>query len=74
MAKHGMYRRLDYDTSFLTSYAMAFVHNDNFPRQVEDYERNLRIALMEKGKVEKVLNETNASYQEQLQELKEENK
>lgn len=70
MAKHGMYRRLDYNTEFLTPYAMAFVHNDNFLRQVEDYERNLRIAISEKGKVEKVLNETNASYQEQIKELK----
>lgn len=71
MAKHGMYRRLDYNAEFLTPYAMAFIHNDNFPRQVEDYERNLRIAIAEKGKVENVLKETTDSYQEQLKELKE---
>ena len=50
MAKHGMYHRVDYDASFLTPYAMAFVHQDNIPRLVEDYERRLRLCDWEKQK------------------------
>lgn len=64
MAKHGMYHRVDYDASFLTPYAMAFVHQDNIPRLVEDYERRLRLCDWEKQKLTATFEREKGVWQE----------
>lgn len=77
-AAEGFFDNLTYRPTYLTAYASCFKKNDNWLRQIEDYERNIRLTddkllqvTTKLTETQQVMNETGRQLGEARAELEE---